>query len=389
MEMITSDHPSYWRYNNFPAINVEKKTVLSEEDKIKNNIYKMQQEKLKLFQSQNPEIGHFDVIFDFDGKLLYANKYVLVTSSETLNSWLSDRWTKDENPIKIETYTFDIFYQFCTFLYSGSCFLTKENIFQIIDAAEFFGVQCLKDFCEEIIIEKPQKLVNKENFFEMVKVAEKYSLLEFTKYLDYRLYKNLEPLIVENKKNFLGLSKSRIIALCKNQKESWDYDVLEEVFFKTICKWVENYVQSENGESNNKNFDYENAIKNEFNEIFPFFRIPRFGFDTLMEFAVKHGFLFDVSSDLYKILAECRRSDDQEQKLFETMYEIAEKKVLKKQKNNSNETFNEKDAIKEELSEFLPKIRFYLMDKKFLKDSVVAKGIISHYQAFEVIYVKG
>uniref|UniRef100_A0A914PL30 Uncharacterized protein n=1 Tax=Panagrolaimus davidi TaxID=227884 RepID=A0A914PL30_9BILA len=28
------------------------------------------------------------------------------------------------------------------------------------------------------------------------------------------------------------------------------------------------------------------------------------------------------------------------------------------------------------------------MDKKFLKDSVVAKGIISHYQAFEVITVK-
>uniref|UniRef100_A0A914P904 BTB domain-containing protein n=1 Tax=Panagrolaimus davidi TaxID=227884 RepID=A0A914P904_9BILA len=285
-----SDSDSFCEYSDLEFSGSEfgslSESEYEDEEQFQENIYKLQQEKLKLFQSQNPEIGHFDVLFDFDGKLLYANKYVLVTSSETLNAWLSDRWTKDENPIKIETYTFDIFYQFCSFLYSGNCKVTKENTFQLVDAAEFFGIQLLKNHCEKFIKQKRQKLVNEENFFEMVKIAEKYSLLEFTKYLDYQLYKNHESLIDENEMNFLGLSKSRIIALCKNQKESRKYEVFEEEFFKT-------------------------------------------------------------------------------------MYEVAEKSVLKKQKNNSNETFNEKDAIKEELAKFLPKIRFYLMDKKFLKDSVV------------------
>uniref|UniRef100_A0A914QC43 BTB domain-containing protein n=1 Tax=Panagrolaimus davidi TaxID=227884 RepID=A0A914QC43_9BILA len=319
-----SDSDSFDEYTDleFPCSEFDSfsESEYEDEEQFQQNIYKLQQEKIKLFQSQNPEIGLFDVIFDFDGKLLYANKYVLVTSSETLNAWLSNRWTKDENPIKIETYTFDIFYQFCTFLYSGNCKLTKENIFQIVDTAEFFGIQLLKNHCEKFIKENRQKLVNEENIFEMIKFAETYSLLEFTKYLDYQLFRNLGFLIDENEMNFLGLSKSRIIALCKNQKESWDYDVLEEIFFKTIYKWVENYVQSENGESNDENFDYEDAIKNEFNEILPLIQLfSCFEFDALMELAVKHGFLFAVSSDLYKILAECRRSDYQEQKLFETV----------------------------------------------------------------------
>uniref|UniRef100_A0A914PQW4 BTB domain-containing protein n=1 Tax=Panagrolaimus davidi TaxID=227884 RepID=A0A914PQW4_9BILA len=308
-----SDSDSFSEYSDLEFSGSE----YEDEEQLQQNIYKLQQEKLKLFQSQNPEIGHYDVIFDFDGKLLYANKYVLVTSSETLNAWLSDRWTKDENPVKIETYTFDIFYQFCSFLYCGNCKVTKENTFQLVDAAEFFGIELLKNHCEKFIKQKRQKLVYEENFYEIVKIAEKYSLLEFTKYLDYWHYKNFESLCDEM--NFLGLSKSRIIALCKNQKEGRKYVDYEDLFFETIYEWVENYVQSEKGESNDKNFDYEDAMRNEFNEILPFFQFSRFIFDTLMEFAIKYGFLFAVSSDLYKILAECDRCNDQEQKLFKTV----------------------------------------------------------------------
>uniref|UniRef100_A0A914QQ36 BTB domain-containing protein n=1 Tax=Panagrolaimus davidi TaxID=227884 RepID=A0A914QQ36_9BILA len=315
----SSDGYSDLESSGFEFDSLSESECEDEEQFQKNIVYKMQQEKYNLFQSQNPETGHFDVIFDFDGKLLYANKYVLATSSETLNSWLSNRWTKDENPIKMETYTFDIFYQFCTFLYSGNCTVTKENIFQIVDAAEFFGIQLLKNHCEKFMKQNRQKLINKENIFEMIKFAERYSLKEFTKYLDYWLYKTLESLIVENEMNFLDLSKSRIIALGKYQNDAMQYKVFDVIFFKAIYKWVENYVQSENGESNDKNFDYEDAIKYEFNKILPYFRIPGFGFDALMDFAVKHGFLFNVSSDLYEILAECKRNIDQEQKLFETV----------------------------------------------------------------------
>uniref|UniRef100_A0AC35GGJ3 Uncharacterized protein n=1 Tax=Panagrolaimus sp. PS1159 TaxID=55785 RepID=A0AC35GGJ3_9BILA len=64
----------------------------------------MQLQKYKLFKSQNVDNGHFDVEFDIDGKIRYAKRYFLATSSETLNAWLSDRWSTKDIPIKIKSY---------------------------------------------------------------------------------------------------------------------------------------------------------------------------------------------------------------------------------------------------------------------------------------------
>uniref|UniRef100_A0A914Z048 BTB domain-containing protein n=1 Tax=Panagrolaimus superbus TaxID=310955 RepID=A0A914Z048_9BILA len=175
-------------------------------------VYKMQQQKFELFKLQNPE--NFDVKFEIEGKILYASKFDLIAVSQTMNSWLSDRWTTKDQSVIIETYTFDIFYQFLCFIYSGGCELTKENIFEIIDVAEFFDLQHLKDFCETFLMQKKSEIVNNENIFDMVDVAEKYSLTKFVKFLYCKIADGLDELF-ENE-SFLKVQKSYLLRLCQD-----------------------------------------------------------------------------------------------------------------------------------------------------------------------------
>uniref|UniRef100_A0A914PK30 Uncharacterized protein n=1 Tax=Panagrolaimus davidi TaxID=227884 RepID=A0A914PK30_9BILA len=73
-----SDSDSFCEYSDLEFSGSEfdslSESEYEDEEQFQQNIYKLQQEKLKLFQSQNPEIGHFDVIFDFDGKVSFICK---------------------------------------------------------------------------------------------------------------------------------------------------------------------------------------------------------------------------------------------------------------------------------------------------------------------------
>uniref|UniRef100_A0AC35FXB7 BTB domain-containing protein n=1 Tax=Panagrolaimus sp. PS1159 TaxID=55785 RepID=A0AC35FXB7_9BILA len=95
--------------------------------------WNLQQERFKFFKSQNAETSNFDVTFEIGGKKLFAHRFILMPVSEYLNAMLSDRWSNKNEMIKIESFTYDNFYQFLCFFYSGSCDVTKENIFQLID----------------------------------------------------------------------------------------------------------------------------------------------------------------------------------------------------------------------------------------------------------------
>uniref|UniRef100_A0A914Z723 BTB domain-containing protein n=1 Tax=Panagrolaimus superbus TaxID=310955 RepID=A0A914Z723_9BILA len=138
-------------------------------------LHKMQTERFKVFQQQDLENGRFDVTFEIDGKKLLAHTFILTSVSETLNSWLSDRWTTKDAIIKIEDSSYDNFYEFLCFLYIGDCKLTEENVFEMVDMAEFYGVPCLKEFCDNFL-SKMEKQV--ETIEEMFEFADKYYLKE-------------------------------------------------------------------------------------------------------------------------------------------------------------------------------------------------------------------
>uniref|UniRef100_A0A914ZCZ9 BTB domain-containing protein n=1 Tax=Panagrolaimus superbus TaxID=310955 RepID=A0A914ZCZ9_9BILA len=116
---------------------------MSDEDRDSLNeyAYKMQMDRFKVFKEQDREKGHLDVAFEIEGKKLHVNKYLLTTASEPLNAWLSDRWSTKDEVIKIEDYSFDCFYEFIQFIYTGRCDLSSENVFKMVDMAEFYNGQ--------------------------------------------------------------------------------------------------------------------------------------------------------------------------------------------------------------------------------------------------------
>uniref|UniRef100_A0A914XT00 BTB domain-containing protein n=1 Tax=Panagrolaimus superbus TaxID=310955 RepID=A0A914XT00_9BILA len=133
----------------------------------------MQNERYKIFQQQDVDKGRFDVTFEIEGKHLHAHKFTLTSISKPLDSWLSDRWTTKDEVVKIEDSSYDEFYEFLTFLYTSECKLTEENIVKMTDMAEFYGVQCLKELCDEFLA-KNEKTV--ETIEELFNFAQKYSL---------------------------------------------------------------------------------------------------------------------------------------------------------------------------------------------------------------------
>uniref|UniRef100_A0A914Z446 BTB domain-containing protein n=1 Tax=Panagrolaimus superbus TaxID=310955 RepID=A0A914Z446_9BILA len=133
----------------------------------------MQNERLKIFQQQNLENGRFDVTFEIQGKQLHAHKFIITSVSEPMDSWLSDRWTTKDSGVKIENYSYDDFCEFLTFLYCSECKLTEENIVKMTDMAEFYGVQCLKEFCDEFLHDMKKSVETIEELFDF---AQKYSL---------------------------------------------------------------------------------------------------------------------------------------------------------------------------------------------------------------------
>uniref|UniRef100_A0AC35GJD3 BTB domain-containing protein n=1 Tax=Panagrolaimus sp. PS1159 TaxID=55785 RepID=A0AC35GJD3_9BILA len=71
-----------------------------------------QMKRFELFKTQDPTNGDFDVAFDLNGKILYANKFMLSPISTTFKSILSKISTSPNELIKIENYCYDDFYEF-------------------------------------------------------------------------------------------------------------------------------------------------------------------------------------------------------------------------------------------------------------------------------------
>uniref|UniRef100_A0A914PNE9 BTB domain-containing protein n=1 Tax=Panagrolaimus davidi TaxID=227884 RepID=A0A914PNE9_9BILA len=339
----------------------------------------MQQERFKTFKLQDPANEHFDVTFEIEGRKLYANKFILTSVSETMASMLSDRWIKKDEVVTIEAYSYDNFYQFIHFLYTGGCDLTNENVFKLVDMAEFYDVPFLKEFCEKFL---SFIIYNVETIEEMVEFAEKYSLDRMKGALEVFIRCNLDQIVSNERFSSSGKPvvefMSSINLYIQKQKES---------VFEAVYKWTEYQVlKQKNAEDGN--FNLLEAVRDEVSVAFPHIydmdkSAMNYGF--LMDFMVKKGFY--LSPNELKILYERYRKNDVpiEDRPFKIVYELAEEQALQRQKLASDgENFNLIDSIKADLSEVIKIAKFYEMDKSFLMNFVVAKGIITAEQARHV-----
>lgn len=130
---------------------------------------------------------------------------MLTLVSDTLDTMLSERWNSTNELIKIENFTFDEFYQFITFLYSEECHLSTDNIYSMIDIAEFYNVQCFKEYCEKHILKMD---INMGNINQMFHTAKTYSLLKFKNKVRHFMTTNFRNISISD--DFLKFGKSTV-----------------------------------------------------------------------------------------------------------------------------------------------------------------------------------
>uniref|UniRef100_A0A914QE73 BTB domain-containing protein n=1 Tax=Panagrolaimus davidi TaxID=227884 RepID=A0A914QE73_9BILA len=185
------------------------------------------------FKSQDHEL--FDIVFDIEGKKLYADKLILSISSPTFKSMLSDRWISKNDAIKIETYKYDDFKELLTFIYSGECNLSNENIFTMLDVAEFYQTEDLKKLCDEYLSKLELKLTN---IFQLLETSNKYSLIQMKEKIQTFVFQKFANFTKFD--GFLNADKSivkEIVAmesnLSKHHEKMFQYVSLYFVYFLT------------------------------------------------------------------------------------------------------------------------------------------------------------
>uniref|UniRef100_A0AC35G2F6 BTB domain-containing protein n=1 Tax=Panagrolaimus sp. PS1159 TaxID=55785 RepID=A0AC35G2F6_9BILA len=216
---------------------------------------------------------------------------MLAPVSDVFKRMISDIWNKKET-IEITTNSYNDFYEFLTFLYSGNCKLNDENIFSMVDLSEFYHVKELQQKCDEYL---SQIEYTKENIPFCLETLSKYYLPLSEKILSKAMIKNGINLVESDE--FLETSKSIVEKIVRLE----DRFVSEEKLFEKIYEWAENRVKKKQAESIDQNIILNNEIKSELAAIVPFIKFKEMALNFLHKFVVKRGFLFSYD-ELSKIL---------------------------------------------------------------------------------------
>uniref|UniRef100_A0AC35FEB4 BTB domain-containing protein n=1 Tax=Panagrolaimus sp. PS1159 TaxID=55785 RepID=A0AC35FEB4_9BILA len=277
---------------------------------------------------------------------------------------LSSRLSTNDKVVKVEDYSYDDFFVFVSFLYSGKCNLTNENILRITDMAEYYGVSTLKNYCDLFL---SKMSYTETNVFDMIEFGQRYSLPYFNESLRIYYFDEFDALMRGEK--FLTLKHSCIELLAAMQRHSWHR---EEQFFEAVCKWAKHQILLRK-ESEESAVCLPEEVKEELIEIIPHIKFKAMSFHFASTFLVEHQYLF-TPNELYDILLSVEKFQckSDEEKLVKLIFELAEKEVKKKE----DESFDFNEAVKMELSELLPRIKFHKMSYKFLMDFLVDKQFL-------------
>uniref|UniRef100_A0AC35FCF2 BTB domain-containing protein n=1 Tax=Panagrolaimus sp. PS1159 TaxID=55785 RepID=A0AC35FCF2_9BILA len=337
----------------------------------KNDVYRLQMERSEVFEAQDKEKGHFDLALEIRGKKLYVHRYCLAAASETFNAMVSYRWSKNAEVIQIENpaYSYDDIYTLVYLIYSGKCTLTEENVFGLVDVAEYFAVSLLTKRCD-IFLSRMDLVV--EDLEKHVEFSERYSLARFQDSLRDFVPENFKAIF--EAPDFLTHKKHFIEYLSTFTKQFFE----EEDFFIAAFDWATFQALAASKDCTDEVFDFQGYMKEELLDVLPNIKHDLLNFKFVKEFILQNRFLFSVTQ-LYDIIASCQRENAEEEECFLTLHKVAKAEAKTKEETTIDENFSVGEVILEELAPVLTKINFHKMTIRFLTDFVVEQGFALHY----------
>uniref|UniRef100_A0A914QXC3 BTB domain-containing protein n=1 Tax=Panagrolaimus davidi TaxID=227884 RepID=A0A914QXC3_9BILA len=260
----------------------------------KDFLQEMQRKFNEAFESQIP--GMFDTVFEIDGKKLYADKLRLTLASTTFESMLSDRWTSKNNIIPIKDYSFNNFKELLSFIYSGTCNINESNIMAILDMAEFYQIEHLKQLCDAYLSKIEYSM---DNIFKFIELSNKYSLVQIKKPIHDFILETFSTFFKSD--GFFNADKT-IIKEILSDKAVTAFKHGE--IFQAIYEWAENQATKKQENSSNENFNMNDAIKSEIQDFLPYIQFKKMRSSFLQKFVVKKDFLFtkDELNDILEYL---------------------------------------------------------------------------------------
>jgi RCC1 and BTB domain-containing protein len=132
----------------------------------------------KLIESfNNPE--NSDLKIKIKDQYIYVHKTVLKLFCNHFISMLSVNWTESEsNEIEIKEYSYSVYYSFLKYIYTDSIDIKAEEVNEILDLANSYFEEELKQKCIHFIING----ISVENACDMYSIAVKYESQELENY---------------------------------------------------------------------------------------------------------------------------------------------------------------------------------------------------------------
>uniref|UniRef100_A0A914YQ63 Uncharacterized protein n=1 Tax=Panagrolaimus superbus TaxID=310955 RepID=A0A914YQ63_9BILA len=227
------------------------------------------------------------------------------------------------------------------------------------DMAEFYGVQCLKELCDEFLAKKEKTV---ETIDELFDFARKYSLPKFRNSVRSFFWNHYE--IMCKSDAFISFEKPFVAYLLAVDISLYK----KEILFEGIYKWAEHRVLKDQAVEGDENFKFHKAVEAELSTFLPKFKISQMDFDFLKDFVAEKGFLLSAAKLSHLFLIH--NSKNRWGATFKKTYELAEKQAMKKQEMCPKKNFILRDAVNAYLVDVMPNVKFSSMSLSSLHFAV-------------------
>uniref|UniRef100_A0A914HDI9 BTB domain-containing protein n=1 Tax=Globodera rostochiensis TaxID=31243 RepID=A0A914HDI9_GLORO len=173
-----------------------------------------------------------DVEIECQGKSLLAHKVILAATIDYFRGLYNFGMVDaNANKIEIKEVSFNGLSQIVDFAYTYEVKIDKDNVRELLHAANYLGVNFVKDGCERFLT----KLLTIENCLELRELADQHSCQQLLFAIEAFLLENFMELC--HKQEFMALNS---VSTLERLAKSDDLNITDEQFlFEFIVRWVE------------------------------------------------------------------------------------------------------------------------------------------------------